>query len=99
MSETSFTDRIRQQLEDWDYQLDRFEHRVEALSQELRDKAKSRVTEFRDKRHELEQRLEQLEKASERALEDLKDGIELAWDGLKTGFYAARSEFEKDDDN
>lgn len=98
MSESTFIDRIRRQLEDWDYQLDRFEHRVEDLGHELRARAQARVQEFRGKRHELEQRLGELEKASERALEDLKDGIELAWDGLKTGFYAARSEFEKDDD-
>lgn len=98
MSESSFIDKIRRQLEDWDYQLDRFEHRVEDLSHELQDKAKQQVAEFRSKRRELEGRLGELEKASERALEDLRDGIELAWDGLKTGFYAARSEFEKDDD-
>ncbi len=98
MSESSFIDKIRRQLEDWDYQLDRFEHRVEDLSHELQSKAKQQVAEFRHKRHELEGRLGELEKTSERALEDLRDGIELAWDGLKTGFYAARSEFEKDDD-
>ena len=98
MSESSFIDRIRGQLEDWDYQLDRFEHRLDDLSHELQNKAKQQVAEFRSKRRELEGRLGELEKASERALEDLRDGIELAWDGLKTGFYAARSEFEKDDD-
>jgi chromosome segregation ATPase len=98
MSESSFIEKLRRQLEEWDYQLDRFEHRVGDLSQDLQAKAKSQVAEFRGKRRELEGRIGELEKASERALEDLRDGIELAWDGLKTGFYAARSEFEKDDD-
>jgi chromosome segregation ATPase len=98
MSESSFIEKLRNQLEDWDYQLDRFEHRVQDMSHDLQSKAKTRVEEFRGKRHELEGRIGELEKASERALEDLRDGIELAWDGLKTGFYAARSEFEKDED-
>ena len=98
MSESSFIEKLRRQLEEWDYQLDRFEHRVDDLSHDLRAKARTQVEEFRGKRRELESRIGELEKASERALEDLRDGIELAWDGLKTGFYAARSEFEKDDD-
>jgi len=98
MSESSFIEKLRSQLEDWDYQLDRFEHRVQDMSHELQSKAKARAEEFRSKRHELEGRIGELEKASERALSDLRDGVELAWDGLKTGFYAARSEFEKDDD-
>lgn len=99
MSEPTFIERMRNQLEDWDYQLDRFEHRVKDMRDELQGKAKVRIEEFRDKRRELEGRVVELEKSSERALEGLRDGIELAWDGLKTGFYAARSEFEKDDDN
>jgi hypothetical protein len=69
------------------------------MRDELQGKAKERIEEFRGKRRELEGRVAELEKSSERALEDLRDGIELAWDGLKTGFYAARSEFEKDDDD
>lgn len=93
----SFADKVRQQLEDWDYQFDRFEHRVGDLSQELQGKAREVVSDFSEKRKELESKLKDLEEASERALEDLKDGIEIAWDGLKTGFYAARSEFEDDD--
>src|SRR5690554_7807720 len=90
MSEPTFIDKMRNQLEDWDYQLDRFEHRVKDMRAELQNKAKVRIEEFRDKRRELEARVAELEKSSERALEDLRDGVELAWDGLKTGFYAAR---------
>lgn len=98
MSEPTFIEKMRSQLEDWDYQLDRFEHRAKDMREELQSKAKTRVEEFRDKRRELEGRVAELEETSGRALEDLRDGIELAWDGLKTGFYAARSEFEKDED-
>ena len=93
----SFIDRVRQQLEDWDYQIDRFEHRAEDLGKELEGKARAKLQEFRDRRADLEKRLKELEDKSEHALEDMKDGIEIAWDGLKTGFFAARSEFEDDD--
>lgn len=96
--ELSFADKVRQQLEDWSYQLDRLEHRVADLSKEGGEKAKLSLADFRSRRDQLEARLKTLESASESAVEDLKDGIEIAWDGLKTGFYAARSEFEKDDD-
>lgn len=99
MSHESFIEKLRAQLEEWDYQLDRFEHRAKDMSHDLQEKAGTKVEEFRGKRHELEHKLGELEKASERALEDLRDGVELAWNGLKTGFYAARSEFEKDEED
>ena len=46
----SFIDKVRQQLEDWDYQLDRFEHRVQDLSHDIQDKAKEKLAEFKETR-------------------------------------------------
>lgn len=97
MSNGPFIDKIRSQLEDWNYQLDRLEHRLEDLAHDGQQRARDKIADFKHKRKQLEGRLAELEDTSERAFDDLRDGIELAWDGLKTGFFAARSEFEDDD--
>lgn len=89
-----FAQRVRQQLEDWDYQLDRLSARLVDLSHEWRQQARQRLITIRNRRDQLETELTELENHSGDAWQDIKAGIELAWDGLKTGLLAARSEFE-----
>jgi len=92
-----FVNTLQQQLEDLDYQYDRFEHRVEDLGREAQERARQLLDEVRSRRGEFKQKLDTLEAQSNAAIDDVKDGLEIAWDGLKTAFYAVRSEFEKDD--
>ncbi len=93
-----FVESLKQQLEDLDYQFDRFEHRVDDLARDARTQAKQLLQDVRTRRSELKDKLEKVEQQSSAAIDDVKDGLEIAWDGLKTAFYAVRSEFEKDDD-
>lgn len=95
-SHEEYIRKLRSQLEEWDYELDRLEHRMEDLGTEARERAKQKIEDARDYRRDVEGRLKKLESAAGDALQDIRDGIELAWDGLKTGFAAARSEFEDD---
>lgn len=95
-SHEEYIQKLRNQLEEWDYELDRLEHRVEDLGNEARERAKQKLEDAREYRREVEGKLKKLESAAGEALQDIRDGIELAWDGLKTGFAAARSEFEDD---
>ena len=89
-----FTARARQQLEDWDYQLDRLSARLNDLRDEWRDEAREKLNEMKGRRSEFEEKLERLESHGDDAWDDIKAGLEIAWDGLKTGFLAAKSEFE-----
>ena len=91
-----FVQRAKQQLEDWDYQLDRFEHRVEDMTRETQDKARELLRDAREQRSKLKDKLESIESHTEAAWEDIKDGAEIAGGGLKTAYYAAKAEFEKD---
>lgn len=95
-SHEDYIQKLRNQLEEWDYELDRLEHRVEDLSNEARQRAKQKLEDAREYRQEVEGKLKRLEGAAGDAIQDIRDGLELAWDGLKTGFAAARSEFEDD---
>ena len=89
-----FTARARQQLEDWDYQLDRLSARLNDLRDEWRDEAREKLNEMKGRRSEFEEKLERLESHGDDAWDDIKAGLEIAWDGLKTGFLVAKSEFE-----
>ena len=89
-----FTARARQQLEDWDYQLDRLSARLNDLRDEWRDEAREKLNEMKGRRSEFEEKLERLESHGDDAWDDIKAGLEIAWDGLKIGFLAAKSEFE-----
>ena len=97
-SHQEYIDRLRKQLEEWDYELDRLEHRVRDLADQARERAKKQLESARGYRQDVEKKLERLEDSANHALEDLRDGLEIAWDGIKTGYYAARAEFEDDKD-
>ena len=92
-----FVSKLQQQLEDIDYQFDRFEHRVDDLTRDAQERAKALMEDVRKRRSELSDKLDKVEEQSSAALDDVKDGLEIAWDGLKTAYYAVRSEFESDD--
>lgn len=89
-----FTARARQQLEDWDYQLDRLSARLNDLRDEWRGEAQEKLNDMKSRRSEFEEKLERLESHGDDAWGDIKAGLDIAWDGLKTGFLAAKSEFE-----
>ena len=93
-----FVENLKQQLEDWDYQVDRFQARLGDMRTEMRDKAEAALKEVQSHRSQVKAKLDEMEKHSESAWQDLKDGVEIAWDGLRTAYYAARSEFEDDDE-
>lgn len=95
-SHHEYVQKLRNQLEEWDYELDRLEHRLEDLGNEGRRRAEEKLEEARQYRRDVEGKLKKLESSTGNALEDIREGLELAWDGLKTGFAAARSEFEDD---
>ena len=98
-SHQDYIERLRKQLEEWDYELDRLEYRVRDLAGQAEQRAQEQLESARTYRQEVESKLEKLEESASHAFEDIRDGLEIAWDGLKTGFYAARAEFENKDDD
>ncbi len=94
MSHSEFIEKIKAQLEEWDYELDRMENRAGDIQTELKGKYQGALSELKHKRSELTNRLKQYEEATEEALEDVKEGLEMAWDAIKLSLVAARSEFK-----
>lgn len=97
MSHSELIEKIKAQLEEWDYELDRMEHRAADAQTELKSKYHQLLDDLKEKRTELVNKLDQYEDAAEDALEDLKEGLEMAWDSIKLGFLAAKSEFKDND--
>ncbi|MCG8672801.1 MAG: hypothetical protein MI867_25595 [Pseudomonadales bacterium] len=97
MSHSELIEKIKAQLEEWDYELDRMENRAEDIQADVKEKYHSALSELKEKRGELSHKLKQYEEATEEAVEDLKEGLEMAWDAIKLGFLAARSEFKEVD--
>ncbi|MDX1694384.1 MAG: hypothetical protein R3208_11525 [Ketobacteraceae bacterium] len=97
MSHSELIEKIKAQLEEWDYELDRMEHRAEDVQADVKSRYQHLVEDLKAKRSELAHRVDQFEDAAEDALEDVKEGLEMAWDSIKLGFLAARSEFKEMD--
>lgn len=99
MSRHEYIEKIKQQLNEWEQDIDRLEDKLSDVRDDLRQSYETKISELKDKKEEAVAKARQLEGATEEAWDDLKDGLEMAWDSLKLGFLAAKSEFmgEKDD--
>lgn len=97
-SHKSFIDQLTNQLEKWDYDLDRLEHRLNDISDELKEKLDNTVAQLKSDRKELIEKVQKYEQAGEDAIEDLKEGLDIAWDSIKMALLSAKSEFLEEEE-
>lgn len=97
-SHKAFINKISSQLEKWDYDLDRLEHRVEGISDDLKEQLNKTITELKSSRSALSEKVSEYEQAGEDAVEDIKEGLEIAWDSIKMALLSAKSEFLKEEE-
>ena len=88
-----YLDKFKAQLEEWEYDINRLEARLDDAQDEAKVKLDKTINDLKTKQKDMQSKLQQLESAAEEAWTDVKDGVELAWDSLKLGFLAAKSEF------
>ena len=96
MSRHEYIEKIKQQLNEWEQDIDRLEDKLADVRDDLRLNYEEKISELKVKKDEAISKARQLEEATEEAWDDLKDGLEMAWDSLKLGFLAAKSEFMGD---
>lgn len=97
MSKHDYIQKLKNQLDEWDYEIDRLEARAKDVQQSVNEKVKIRVAELKEKSEELKVRFREVEHHTEEAAADVKDALEMAWNSLKMGVLAVRSEFENDE--
>src|SRR3990167_181744 len=88
-----YMEKLKAQLEEWEYDIDRLEARLDDVQDEAKVRLDKTIKDLKVKQKDVQGKLRQLEGAAEEACTDIKDGLELAWDSLKLGFLAAKSEF------
>ncbi|MDX1805180.1 MAG: hypothetical protein R3292_14005 [Alcanivorax sp.] len=93
-------EKISDKLKNWDYQLDRLEHRLIDLSDDARQRANETLTTLKEQRQQLASRLEESRNSAGEMLDELKQSMDKAADDLKQGLGKLRSQFGlKDDDS
>lgn len=97
MSKHEYIQKLKTQLDEWDYELDRLEARAKDVQHSLSDKVKVSVADLKEKSEQLKVRFRDVEHATEEAAADVKDALEMAWNSLKMGVLAVRSEFDEGD--
>lgn len=88
-----YLEKLKAQLEEWEYDIDRLEARLEDAQGDAKVKMDKAIKDLKAKQKDVQAKLKTVEEAAEDAWQDVKDGLELAWDSLKLGFLAAKSEF------
>jgi chromosome segregation ATPase len=78
--------KLAQTLEEWDYKLDRLEHRVKNLPDEIQAAAEKKYQKLLDFRDSLKEKEQALIESSEQALEEIEDSIEETIDTFKLLF-------------
>lgn len=97
-SKNKYLEKASRQLEEWDYELNRLEARLDDIQDEFKHKLEERLNHLKKERQTFKAKVKDFEETSEEAWEDIKEGLEMAWDSIKLGFLSARSEFLSDED-
>lgn len=95
---TTHHDRIEalsKKLEEWDYKIDRLQHRAQDLPIELKGKAEQAYQEMVAARDQLREKQKILIDSSEQAYKDIEDSIEGLWRKVKQVFKDAKTELEE----
>jgi hypothetical protein len=87
-------EKFKQQLDQWDADLSRWETSTREAGVQFNEGLKKQMADIRERSEEMRRRFNEVEHAAGAAAEDVKESMELAWDAIKMGFYAVRSEFE-----
>jgi len=81
-------------LEEWDYKVDRLEHRVKDLPDELREIAQTKYQKLISYRNDLQQKEAKLAESSEKGLLDVEHSIDEVWGTFKLLFEEVEMEVE-----
>ena len=88
--------KLTRKMEEWDYQFDRLEHRIQDAPTELKAKFDDKMKEVQKYKEVIKTKINDLETASNVVVEDLNKTLEGTWSSLKTAYEDAKSIFKSD---
>ena len=94
---SSHLDKIEQlakRLEAWDYKIDRLEHRVKDLPDELRVAAQEKYQKIKDYQFSIQEKEQALKETTEHAIHDIENSFEEIWTTFKLLFEEVEMDVE-----
>ena len=94
---TSHRDKIEQlsaRLEGWDYKIDRLEHRVKGMPDELRLNVQEKYQKIKDYQQTLLQKEQEMKDAAEHAVHEIEGSFEEVWSTFTLLFDEVEMEVE-----
>jgi len=88
--------KLSKTLEEWDYQIDRLEHRVQGAPAEVKSKLDEKMKSVQKYKEIIKDKIGEVEKTSSAAVDDLNKTIDDTWASLKTAYDDLKSEFKSD---
>ncbi len=87
-------DQLARRLEDWDYKIDRLEHRVKGLPDELRVAAQEKYQKIKDYQFSIQEKEQALKETTEHAIHDIEHSFEEVWNTFKLLFEEVEMDVE-----
>lgn len=97
MTRQEYADKLKKQLDDWNYKWSIERNKLEAKAQKaeagVKNKIKQEIEEIQRNRDRVKEKIRQISVAGDSAWEHLKDGAQTSWNKLIEAFNKARSRF------
>lgn len=90
-----YVQQLKTQIDQWNAELDEFEKKAEAAGAEMREQYEHELAHLRQRRDEVVQEMQRVQKATDEAWDEVWRGAEEAWTMMKDAFSRARSKFNK----
>ncbi len=95
-SRVEFVEKLKEKLDNWNADIDRFESELSTLGGEMKQEVETQISKLREHRDEMRTKMGQIHEVSEEAWEEMSGGLEEAWQALKEGFQKAKERAKKD---
>ena len=91
----AYIQRLKAMLDDWNAEIERLTAREDKSGPDAKVEYHKKLDDLREKRDDLEDRIDAMQKAGDDAWEDLKFDLESSLEFLKDGLSIFKSEFQK----
>ncbi|MZR61552.1 hypothetical protein [Alcanivorax sp. DP30] len=95
MDRQTFIDKLKGKLDELDSEFNQMQVKAEQASENVRHQWESRKLELKEKRAELQGKLDELRNDSSTRWEEVKDSAEKTWDSTKAGLKDIRDSLFK----
>jgi flagellar biosynthesis chaperone FliJ len=92
-----YVEKMKQQLGEWNTDLDRLEAKVSEVAEPVRDKLEPQLSKVRDSYASARRKLREVREASEESWEDLTDDVEHVWKTLRQSINYFKSQLKRPD--